>query len=385
MATMKKMATGNMKFIWALLLSVTVVTAVVPGAAAGQFRKPVYYKTNDNVWGIVSADFNQDGIRDLAFAEFFSGQVGIMLGKGNGAFEPPSYFTVPGALQLAVGDFNGDHKLDLAVVEYGGTGHSALGIFLGDGQGNFKNSATYELGIESNSLAVADFNGDGHLDVAVTNRFGYGRNGKDGSVLVFFGKGDGTLRKPDLYELGGQPYGIAIGDLNGDHHPDLAITQDTGRSVAIFMNSGHGKFTPTVTYKVHEGADYVAIADLDHNGTLDLAVSDDGGVDVLLGNGDGTFGNATLHSTWPLGQVPVEIAIADFNGDGNPDLAVVLSNGYPGVFYGNGDGTFWPVMQIKSILYSGYALTAGDFNEDGKPDLAVGALSRGIGVLIDAE
>ena len=378
------MAIGNLKTMWALLLSVTLVTAVVPSAEAGQFKKPVYYKTNDNVWGIVSADFNHDGIRDLAFAEFFSSQVGIMLGKGSGTFEAPRYFTVPGALQLAVGDFNGDHKLDLAVVEYGGTGHSSLGIFLGDGQGNFKNSATYELGIESNSLAVADFNGDGHLDVAVTNRLGYGKNGKEGSVMVFFGRGDGTLRKPDLYELGGQPYGIATGDFNGDHHPDLAITQDTGRSIAIFMNSGHGRFTHTITYKVHVGAVYVAIADLDRNGTPDLAVSDNGGVDVLLGNGDGTFGNATLYSTWPLGQVPVEIAIADFNGDGNPDLAVVLSNGYPGVFYGNGDGTFRPVMQIKSVPYSGYALTAGDFNEDGKPDLVVGAISKGIAVLIHA-
>jgi len=366
------------------LLVLIGLAAAMPGAEAQQFKKPVYYKTSDNVWGMATADFNHDGKLDLAFAEFFTGKVGIMLGNGNGAFQSPRYFSVPGALQLAVGDFNGDNILDLAVVEYGGTGHSALGVFLGDGKGNFKESATYELGVESNSLAVADFNGDGHLDVAVTNRLGYGKNGKEGSVMVFFGRGDGTLRKPDLYELGGQPYGIATGDFNGDHHPDLAITQDTGRSIAIFMNSGHGRFTHT-TYKVHVGAVYVAIADLDRNGTPDLAVSDNGGVDVLLGNGDGTFGNATLYSTWPLGQVPVEIAIADFNGDGNPDLAVVLSNGYPGVFYGNGDGTFWPVMQIKSILYSGYALTAGDFNEDGKPDLAVGALSRGIGVLIDAE
>ena len=382
MATMKKMATGNMKAMWALLLTVIVVTALAPSAAAGQFKRPVYYQSNGNVWGIVAADFNHDGVLDLAFTNLY--EVGVMLGKGDGTFEAPRYFGVPNALRLAVGDFNGDHNLDLAVVEYRGTGHSALGIFLGDDKGNFKNSATYELGIESTSLVVADFDGDGHLDVAITSRLGYGRNGNAGSVLVFFGKGDGTFRKPDVYKQAGQPYGIAAGDFNGDRHPDLAVAEDSGGSVAILMNNGRGKFKLTGTYPTDQEADYVVVADLDHNGMLDLVVSNAAqDIAVLLGNGDGTFGSATLYSTAPLGQTPVGVAIADFNRDGNPDIAVVLDGGYPGIFYGNGDGTFQAVKRISSLNDPGYALTVGDFNKDGQPDLAVVAISKGIAVLIN--
>src|SRR5579872_6255601 len=99
-----------------LLLALAVLAMAANSAAARQFKKPVYYKTSDNVWGMATADFNHDGKLDLAFAEFFTGQVGIMLGNGNGAFQSPRYFSVPGALQLAVGDFNGDNILDLAVV-----------------------------------------------------------------------------------------------------------------------------------------------------------------------------------------------------------------------------------------------------------------------------
>src|SRR5271170_715979 len=118
--------------------------AVAPDAAAGQFKKPVYYNVG-SLDRIISADFNGNGYLDLAGADFFSGQVGILLGKGNGTFNPARYFSAPGAIALAAGDFDGDGHLDLAVVEYGGTGHSALGVFLGDGKGNFHNSATYTL------------------------------------------------------------------------------------------------------------------------------------------------------------------------------------------------------------------------------------------------
>ena len=355
-------------------------------AAARQFKKPVYYKTGDNVWGMATADFNHDGKLDLAFAEFFTGQVGIMLGNGNGAFQSPRYFSVPGALQLAVGDFNGDNILDLAVVEYGGTGHSALGVFLGDGKGNFKESATYELGVESTSLVAADFDGDGYLDIAVTNRFGYGNNGHEGAVLMFYGKGDGTFRKPDVYRLPGEPYGIAAGDFNGDHQVDLAVAEDSGGSVAILMNNGQGKFKHIVTYPTDAEADYIAVADLGHRGVLDLVVSNAAGdVAILLGNGDGTFGGATLYSTALLGEGPVGVAIADFRGNGNLDVAVVLDNGYPGLFYGNGDGSFQPVVRITGLDYPGNALAAGVFGKDNEPDLVVGAISKGIAILINAQ
>jgi hypothetical protein len=367
------------------LLVLIAMTMTAPIAAARQFKKPVYYTLNDVPWGVVTADFNHDGNLDLAVAEFYTGQVGILFGKGNGAFRPPQYFSVPGAYALAVGDFDGDHKLDLAVVESGGTGHGALGIFLGDGKGNFHDSATYQLSLESTSVAVADFDGDGHLDVAVTNLVGSGKNGKDGSVWVFSGKGDGFFKAPTTYVVPGGPFSIAAGDFNRDGHPDLAVVEGTGNSVAILMNTGHGKFKLTEAYQTGSEPDCVVIADLDHNGTLDLVVSDIGDdIAVFLGNGDGTFGSANLYSAGISGG-PLGVTVADFNRDGNPDVAVVVSQGNPVLLYGNGDGKFQSGIPIKVKNGSGHKLVASDFNKDGAPDLAIDVSITGIAVFINTQ
>jgi hypothetical protein len=366
-----------------LLLALIAVTITAHTAGARQFKKPVYYKLNDVPWGLVTADLNQDGNLDLAVAEFFTGQVGILLGKENGAFRPPRYFSVPGAYALTVGDFNGDHKLDLAVVQSGGTGYGALGIFLGDGKGNFHNSATYQLSLESTSVAVADFDGDGHLDLAVTNVVGSGKNGKDGSVWVFSGRGDGTFAKTATYELPGEPFSIAAGDFNGDGRPDLAVVEGTGNFVAILMNNGHGKFKLTETYATDLEPQCVVIADLDHNGTRDLVVGDlVGDITVFLGNGDGTFGSSKVYSA---SGGPLGVTVADFNRDGNPDIAVVVSQGDPVLLYGNGDGTFQSGIPIKVKNGSGHKLVAGDFNKDGAPDLAIDISITGIAVLINTQ
>jgi hypothetical protein len=366
-----KMATGNMKAMWALLLSVTVVTALAPRAGAGQFKKPVYYDLGHDAGlnGMVTADFNHDGNLDLAVAEETISQVGILLGKGNGAFRSVQGFSVPSPIALAVADFNGNHTSDLAVIESCGTGSGILGIYLNNGNGTFKNSANYELGAESISLAVSDFNGDGHSDIAVTNRTGYG---SDGSVMVFLGNGDGTFRTPTVYKLPGGPFGIAVGDLNGDHHPDLVVTQFDGESVAVFMNTGHGKFKLTNTYPVNFGEPRgPALAGLRHNGILDLVVSAADGIDVYPGNGDGTFGTSTSYSTDGIGQAPTDSVVADFKRDGKPDIAVELFQGQPAMLYGNGDGTFQAAIPIKEKGCCGDSLVAADFDADGAPDLAV--------------
>jgi hypothetical protein len=382
------MATENVKAMWALLLSVTVVTAIVPGAAAGQFKKPVYYKLNGDPYQIIATDFTGDGNLDLAEAEFYPGVVGVLLGKGNGTFHAAHYFSAPGAIALAAGDFNGDGKLDLAVVEYGGTGHSQLGIFLGDGKGNFRNSATYTLGIKSQGIAVADFDGDGHADVAVTNGQGYGKNGKTGSVSVFLSKGDGTFKAPVIYKLSGFPVGVAAGDFNGDHHPDLVVTQASAFTVAILMNDGHGRFKHTETYQAGGAPIAVAIADLDHNGAADLTVCEAAGVAVLLGNGDGTFGAATFYSTSGLGSgFPIASASADFNRDGSLDIALAISSGEGGIamLYGNGNGTFQNPISVVQPKGDPAGMATGDFNKDGAPDLAVSAAGyNNVVILINA-
>ena len=170
-----------------------------------------------------------------------------------------------------MGDFNEDGTQDLAVVENGGTADGAIAIFLGDGEGHFKFSASYALGVGSDQIAIADLNGDGHLDVAVTN-FGFG--GAQGSIMTFFGDGHGKLKDRKTYPLKGEPDGIAAGDLDGDNLPDIAITQFTKGSVAVFMNDGTGKFLKPVRYNAGGGeAVDVKIADLRNSGKQDLAIA----------------------------------------------------------------------------------------------------------------
>ena len=345
----------------------------VSGAAAGQFHKVAYYSLGyrNLPFQVISADFRNNGKTDLAVADWLSGHVSILLGNGDGTFQKAIRFEVPNPIALAVGDFNEDGKPDLAVIEFGGTGHSLLALFLGEGDGKFRAGATYELAIQSAGIALADFNGDGHLDVAASS----GGEGKTGNVMIFFGTGKGTLEKPTTYKVAGTPGNIAAADLNGDKHPDLATV--TAGTVAILLNDGTGKFLKPVTYDAGGGeAVDVKIADLRHDGRNDLAVVNASlsAIAVLLNNGDGTFGTAKLYPTSLPGQSTGAdaVAIDDFNLDGKLDLAASNQDGNSALFYGKGDGTFQAAVPIHDeIKFDGaISLTVGDFNNDKAPDLA---------------
>jgi hypothetical protein len=272
----------------ALILGTLALTMV--DASAGQFKPAVYYNAGQP-YALVAAQLTNSGNLDLVVADYATGQIFILLGKGDGTFQKPINFPFPNPVALAVGDFNGDGQEDLAVIECGGTGESAVVILLGDGTGKFRKSASYPSGVETTGVAVADFNGDGHSDVAVANN--------SGNVMVFFGTGKGTLRKPAIYKLpGANPYGLAAGDLNGDGHPDLAVAEASGGSVAVLLNDGTGHFLKPVTYKAGGGEVLdVKIADLRNDGRQDLVIANlSQGMVVLLNKGNGTFGKPTIYT-----------------------------------------------------------------------------------------
>ena len=364
--------TPDMKRMTCILLLALAGLAILPQTAlAGQFKPGVYYKVGGVPYSIVTADFDHDGNLDLAVSDLGANQISILMGKGDGSFRPGRSFSVPSCAGLAVGDFNEDGIPDLAIVEYAGSGTAALGIYLGNGDGTFRTGASYVLGRGTVWLAAADFNGDGHLDVAVANS-GSDTHGTNGSVMVLFGKSDGTFGKPMTYKLPGGPFAIAAADLNGDGHPDIAVTTNSG-SLDILMKTGSGKFKHTKTYAAGGEPAGVTIVPLnrDGKGHQDLVISCIQGVGVLLGNGDGTFEKETIYSTSGIGQGPRDVVVADFNRDGNPDIAAVLLEGNSALLYGKGDGTFKAPVPIKIKVGGGQSLAAGDFDNNQAPDLAI--------------
>jgi hypothetical protein len=373
--------TSEMKrMMWIVLLNLAGLAIPPQTALAGQFKTPVYYSAPGLPEAVVTADFNQDGNLDLAVAEFGNNRVLTLLGKGDGSFRKgPSFSISPySPVGLAVGDFDGDHTLDLAVVEYIGQANGRLGIFLGSGDGTFHGSAEYDVGFEPLSAAVADFNGDGHLDVAVTSE---GVNGK-GSVMVFFGKGDGTFQKPTTYNLSAYPYSVAAGDLSGDGRPDLVVAEYQA-GVAVLLNKGGGRFSKPVVYPVSPATvTSVVIAELNHDNHPDLVLATFNAVGVLLGKGGGRFQKAVLYSTAPISTGnPYAVAVADFNLDGNLDIATVLEAGNSAFFYGKGDGTFGKANPIKlrSKEEGGEGIVTGEFRKNHAPDLAI---SQGYGYVV---
>jgi hypothetical protein len=363
-----------------LLLVLAALVIGAPTASAGQFKHAVYYHAGQRPYQVVAAHLTDSGNLDLVVANLTS-QIFVLLGNGDGTFQQPIKLSIPSPVALAVGDFNGDGKEDLVVAEYGGTGKSAVAILLGDGTGRFRVSATYPSGVETTGVTVADFNGDGHDDIAVANNAG--------SVNVFFGTGKGTLGKPTTYRLPGtNPISIAAGDLNGDGHPDLAVAEAIGGSVAVLLNDGTGKFLKAVTYNAGGGEIIdVKIADLRHNGKQDLVAANASlsAVGVLLNTGDGTFGPVKLYPT----HTDVEAAVvADFNLDGHLDVAVAAQIDNSALLYGKGDGSFGPPVPIKDEIGTngGFSIAAGDFNNDKAPDLAIPIEAKGkVAILLNTQ
>jgi hypothetical protein len=357
---------------WLPLVVLAVACAVGPHAKADQFKHVVYYGAGQRPYKVVAAQFTKTDNADLAVADYLTDRVIILLGNGDGTFQKPINFAAPAPIALAAGDFNEDGNQDLAVVESGGTGDGAVAIYLGDGKGGFKLSASYAIGVASISLTVADFDGDGHLDLAVTNK---GFN-NPGNVMTFFGDGHGKLRGRKTYKVAGGPFGIAAADLNGDHYSDLVVTGDLDGSVAILMNDGTGKFQKPVTYTIGGiGAVDVKIADLRNSGQQDLVVADAAdGMVVFLNKGNGTFGKPAIYPpTCQNCVAPMACVVADFNLDNKLDVACSTNIDDSYLFYGKGNGKFGPSIPIKDTIHfqGGFSIASGDFNNDQAPDLAI--------------
>ena len=275
-----------------------------------------------------------------------------------------------GPISIAAGDFNRDGNLDVAEVSY--LPVNGVTILLGNGDGTFHTGASYTMGRQLFSVAAVDLRNNGILDLVVGDSL-------TEYVYVLLSNGDGTFQSPVSYPTTGDPFAISTGDFTGDGNPDIAaITRNSVQCgcVFVFPGNGDGTFQPGISTPVPYGIAPFALVPGDFNADrkLDLAVAGGFGalnqVDILLGNGDGTFQADGYNAVSPT---PEAVAAADFNGDTKLDLATVNSTGVS-VMLGNGDGTFGPTVDYASSEFPD-SLLASDLDGDGKADIA--AVSRG--------
>ena len=362
----------------------------------------------------MTGDFNVDGHIDLAVANLNGYTVSVLLGKGDGKFQPARTAVVGISGILATGDFNGDGRTDLAVAgasynKVSGALTNEFWVFSSNGDGTFKRQATYAMVLNPYSIVTGDFNGDGRTDLAVLSTGGWP---SIGSVSVLLGNGDGTFLPQVSYAVGNSPSWIVAGDFNGDGRTDLAVANTYDNTVGVLLGNGDGTLRVAGHHELrwsrpqldHYGrlqrrrphrprrqraADGVAgqgRRDVRATGQRCGAVSGpvvagdfngDGRTDLAVANaGTGTVsvlaGQWRRHLPAPghlrRGVDPSAIVAGDFNGDGRTDLAVG-TNSTPtttvSVLLGNGDGTFQPQVTYAVGSWP-QSIVAGDFNGDGR-------------------
>jgi hypothetical protein len=371
------------KLIFAMMLSAALtVNCGTPssGVTSPKATSNSHFPVGTAPGSVEIADLNGDGKSDIVVANEQSNNVTILLGDGKGGFTQAKGSPFPaGHLpnDIAIGDFNRDGKLDLAVANHE---ENHLTVLLGDGNGGFTPAPNSPVAVEVrphvHGVATGDLNGDGNLDL-VTDSWA------NDQVVALFGDGKGNFRTPGTFvKVGKRPYQRhRVADVNGDRKADIITTNTEGNNVTVLLSDGKGGFKQPAgsPFPCGDAPFNLAVGDVNEDGKVDLAIVDSpssmaegrgqDGLTVLLGNGNGGF-TMLAGSPFATGRIPNRVAIGDVNGDGVADIAVSSPDG-------NNITLF--LMSSKGVA-SGSTIAIGgkpkglairDLNGDGKADMVI--------------
>ena len=340
------------------------VSILLGGTAGAVFAPHVDYAVGANPIAIVAADFNNDGKLDLAVVNSSDASISILIGNGDGTFQNQAVNAVGiNPDSIAAGDLNVDGKIDLAVAN---SNDNTISVLLGNGDGTFTaaSGSPFATGTDPSSVVIADLNGDSKPDVATADK-------SINSISVLLGNGDGTLQAHTEYATGRNPAQILAGDFNNDKIPDLATANSGDNNVSVLLNNGTGKFTTQSLATTYTTCTGLVAADFNGDHNLDLAVtsSKSHSVVILLGKGSGQFQTEVTYASG--GLAPIQVAAADVNGDGHPDLVIANSaDNDVSVLFNNTAGGFTSAFTSTATFVDPISMAVSDYNGDGKLDVA---------------
>jgi len=430
---MRRKTSGLARILNFVLLSIAWVTMVAAfpntAVASVSFQSVVAYDAGAPCLNsVVAADVNADGKPDVLTVggcpdinyQGLPGSVSVLLSNGDGTFQPAVLYASGGVntTSLQVADVNGDGKPDVVATSLCSTPACPMpvvSVLLGNGNGTFQPAVTYNSGLEGISLAVADLNKDGKLDLVLAGYYWHG--GTPGSISVLLGNGDGTFQTYVTYGSG-QPVSVALSDVNGDGKLDALVTILCSDAyckngfLAVLLGNGDGTFQSQVTYDAGYQPGSLAVADVNGDGKADALFTKPStpftnevhsSVGVLLGKGDGTFGPMMSYDSGAAAAQ--SLAVADVNLDGRPDVVVAHctqgtstgyscpspGNGVVGILLGNGDGTFQPAVRFLSGGRDADFVVLADINGDRRVDVVVanqvagyaGSTNGAVGILVN--
>ena len=365
----------------AIGLLIVAVTSTLCTSAASAQTTPAFTKLDTAVGdyprAVAVGDFNGDGRPDLAVANYLSDTVSIRLGDGTGRFTSAPDLPVTNSVYRAnpvavtVGDFNNDAKADLAVAVQSA---DKVSVFLGDGAGNFRAAADVAVGNAPASVAVGDFNQDGTDDLVVANFEGDAQR-ELGSLHIRLGNGDGTFRSGfPKWDGISRPRSLAVADFNGDAKDDVLVANYSTNNINVRLGQGDGQLSGPNYANARVGTNPVSVAvgDFNGDGRPDFAAANAGSNDVTVRLGD--FGVVDTYAWIDRSAVPVNqptaVAVGDLNGDGRVDLAITSAASNAVVVRLGGGNGYFSTAPDAPVGATPSALAVADFDGDFQTDLA---------------